>query len=123
MHIKDIETLADFKQEVAKAVGHKYTIEYSWTTGGTTGGSCWDEGETRNYPRQPEDEPEDESLTQILETVAPEITFLQYKKLEKEGLWDVKENYYNEYYGNSREETTKTLKLEVLFERLKEMFK
>lgn len=120
MHIKTIKTLTEFKEAVAEALGHKYPIQYSWITGGYAGGSCWDTGPSQNYPREVEQEPEDESLTKIIEAIAPEITFLQYKKIDTEGLWDIEDQCTNEYYGNSRESTTKTLRLDVLFERLRE---
>jgi hypothetical protein len=119
MHIKTIKTVTEFKEAVAEVLGHKYPIQYSWVTGGYAGGSCWDTGPSQNYPREVEQEPEDESLTKLLKLLRLKLRFFNIK-IDTEGLWHIKDECTNEYYGNSRESTTKTLRLDVLFERLKE---
>lgn len=119
--IQDIQNLKEFIETLSEIFGYEIesdSISYNWTTGGYTGGSCWG-GE--HYPRTVEDEPEDGQLEKILNNVYPQLTFLQFKRLEKEGLWTVQEKNQREYYGNNTETTTKTLNLDVLFERLKEM--
>lgn len=68
-----------------------------WETGGMTGGSCWGT-EAHSYS---EDVPKNrfEVLDIVLKTVAPSITYLQYKDIEK--LWHDNNDSQHEYYGNS----------------------
>jgi len=54
-------------------------IELDWVTGGITGGSCW--GGEADQPIESEKEPDFSELDLILEEFAPNITYLQYKKL------------------------------------------
>lgn len=69
-----------------------------YETGGVSGGSCWDSSNPQRYVNEP---PEDrfKVLDLVLEKLKPNITYLQYKKIEKM----VKNNEETEtkYYGNS----------------------
>jgi hypothetical protein len=79
--------------------------------GGKEGGDCWG-GEPEHYTRNEEQEFKD--LMKILESIAPKITFLQYKKLAK--LIYSYERIEYEYYGNYTEYRIEYIKLEELFE-------
>lgn len=89
-----------------------------WTTGGISGGSCWDEGESRHSAWTSDDpEPEFEDLNKILENICPALSFMQYNALLKKVI--VCSSYTeSEYYGNSTNHSTKTVNLKTLFEEL-----
>lgn len=87
-----------------------------WTIGGMTGGNCWG---NKPYPIDCEEEPEFTSLDKLLFEVCPNIGFMQYKMLlqsietcEREDL---------EYYGNYTKIKLKVIKIEDLYNKLKEM--
>jgi hypothetical protein len=93
----------------------------SWSGGGTTGGSCWDNSNSEDvhhgYPG--ESEVDNTSLDALLLAIAPDIKFLQYKKIEQ---LVERDNYSeNEYYGNSSITCYKTINLKVLYDKLVEM--
>lgn len=69
-----------------------------YETGGYSGGSCWDDSDPQPYTEEP---PKDrfKVLELVLEKLKPNITFLQYKKIESM-IHDNEETEY-EYYGNS----------------------
>lgn len=93
-------------------------LEVRWTTGGVSGGSCWDSSNPRSYVSS--EIPEElNSIDIILEKLNPEITFIQYKRLTA-GL--VKSDSYsqNEYYGNSTNYAVKRVDLKELYEALLE---
>lgn len=94
-------------------------IQTTWVTGGMEGGSCWD---TPLRRISPEEEPEDEFLVTVLEKFAPSITFLQFKRLTKDDLYERYETTEREYYGNYTETSHRDLDLEVLFTRLKAFY-
>jgi hypothetical protein len=88
-----------------------------WTTGGTSGGSCWDDGEHDNhYSREGEPQPDWDDLHKILEHLTPLLPFLQYKKLMKL----VRKDSYteNEYYGNSTTYAVHLMEIKPLYEFL-----
>ncbi len=113
----------EFKSKVAEILEYSNvdimddTFTISWITGGRTGGSCWDEGEPEYREISADPEPEFEYLDTILENLYPSITYLQFKKLEKEC---VKSEKYeqSEYYGNYYYGMNKTLDLKVLYKFL-----
>ena len=90
-----------------------------WTTGGMSGGNCW--GDDANYSVTPEDEPEDEALDKILESVCPNLTFLQYRKLLKASVYDRDTDNQYEYYGNYTTYGTRKLCLDRVYTALKEI--
>lgn len=75
-------------------------IGIKWSTGGVSGGSCWDEGNRDpHYPTSGEPQPNFNSLDLILEVVCPKITYLEHKKLLRNVM--ITKNYCdNDYYGN-----------------------
>lgn len=68
-----------------------------YKTGGVSGGSCWGGENYRYY----EDAPNDRMrvLDIILKKIFPNITFLQFREIEK--LIHADDNFEDEYYGNS----------------------
>jgi hypothetical protein len=97
-------------------------ISVVWSTGGVSGGSCWDTGDDV-YNAYVNDEVEYDSefvdLDCVLNAAAADITFIRYKslcrKLIKHSSWTS-----NEYYGNSTNYSSKVILLKELFDWLKE---
>ena len=111
---------ADFDIHVLNVTGAKAippVLRISWATGGASGGNCW--GDEASYFSNSEDEPEFEELDKLLLLVAPSITFLQYKLISK--LISTEETTEYEYYGNYTEYKTKEIKINDLWNALKEM--
>lgn len=79
--------------------------------GGITGGSCW--GGEPNEPRNADREEDFAGLTAVLEALCPSISFLKYRKLEKD-LVKI-ESTSNDYYGNYSNYSEKFLYLEDLY--------
>lgn len=74
------------------------SISVSWTTGGTSGASCW--GGESIYPIRPDPPKELNELDIILEAVVPSLTFLQYKRITKNVV--INNTWSNsDYYGNT----------------------
>ena len=74
-----------------------YVIYMRWITGGVTGGSCWG-GELRHYEGDPE--PDFVALELVLNELKPNLTFLQYRKIERELIHTNEEGDRTDYYGN-----------------------
>lgn len=70
-----------------------------WATGGRCGGSCWNDGANENVT--PEPEQEIELLYKFLEENYPELSFINFRKLEK--FIRTYEYCNSEYYGNYTE--------------------
>jgi hypothetical protein len=132
MHIKEIETLEDFEKNIYKIEDDEYRkgneaflINKKWTIGGIGGGSCWDDGDhDPHYELSEQDEPEDNTIEIILKNIFPEISLNSF--LEKNELWqfwDEDTDLDCDYYGNYTRFRLKTLKLDILFEKMKEMVK
>lgn len=90
-----------------------------YETGGYSGGSCWDYSDPRPYTEEP---PRDrfKVLELVLEKLKPDITFLQYKKIE-EMIHSNEETEY-EYYGNSTDWKVEYIilsELEVFLDNIK----
>lgn len=79
-----------------------------WSTGGMSGGNCWDDSGPRGYSSD-EPEPEFTELDLILEKCIPNITYLQYKKLATK--IDFSSYTKDEYYGNCVNYSVKTIRL------------
>jgi len=92
-------------------------LERTWRIGGMEGGDCW--GNNADQPVSAEPEPEDDSLDQILEIVHPDCTFMEYRKLQREGLYSYSTDSCWEYYGNYTEYQKRQLNLSALYEGLK----
>lgn len=78
---------------------YRFPLSVEWTTGGAEGGNCWgDEArEFRNY----DEEPEFNSLTDILQEFCPNITLKEFKMIENDGKVLTHRSWTDsEYYGN-----------------------
>lgn len=92
----------------------KYMYSESWSGGGTWG-NCWgDEGTI--YGEDPNDFIE---FDNFLESIYPNITFLQYKKIRKECV-DVETSYESDYYGGKETIHRWRCDMEKLYELLKD---
>ena len=94
-------------------------IRWSWVTGGVSGGSCWDTGDSDPHSSfRGDPEPDNDSFDKILELVDPTISFLQYRQIQRAC---VEHGTYsqNEYYGNHTDYAFKNLNLRKLYEALK----
>ncbi len=84
-------------------------------TGGVSGGSCWDSSNPQPYHLE---EPKDKMkvLDLVLTELCPNISYLQYKKVEKliQETW--KTEY--EYYGNSTDFDIQYIVLSDLYKLL-----
>ncbi len=88
-----------------------------WSTGGTTGASCWG-GSSDSFVEG--DAPEElKSLGKILERLCPSMTFIQYMNLSNE-LIKTNTRGSSDYYGNTSHYASKTVDLRELFDYLKE---
>lgn len=111
------DTFEDFEKAVLAQHG-EYALRDQWTTGGRTGGSCWDDGNPTYYSRDAEDEPDEEVLDEIIDDAFPDLTFREYRKLQKAGVYDVRNHSESEYYGNYTDYKVRTLDLSKLYKAL-----
>lgn len=89
-------------------------LEY-WRIGGITGGNCW--GDEANESVSADDEPDYAGLDELLLEIAPNTTFLQYKKmLSAEQTYEYTEY---EYYGNRYYYKVKYIRIKDLYDILK----
>lgn len=89
-----------------------------WSTGGVSGGSCWDNSNPQPYTNN--DKPKElQILDAILENICPSISFLQYKNLVN-SLIKYDSRTESEYYGNSTDYTSQMVVLRELYNYLKE---
>ena len=69
----------------------------SWSTGGASGGNCWNDNEPVAYTS--DEEPRQlEGLDAILEKLAPTMTWFAYRRIQKQ-IETLSHQEY-EYYGN-----------------------
>ncbi len=93
-------------------------IQVSWTTGGESGGSCWDSGESVHHPVSTDREPEFTELDLVLEKVYPDLSFLGYKEVIRE-LVHYTDYTRDEYYGNYYIYGVKYVNLQELYDFLR----
>ncbi len=84
----------------------------SWCTGG-----CWNDCWGGSSPASPEDPYPFTELTELLEKVAPNLTFLQYKRIEQECV-STETHYERDYYGGGVSRCQWVCNLEKLYEIL-----
>lgn len=73
-------------------------IGFCTRTGGHSGGSCF--GGEPSYEKENDPEMDNDYLDKILEVIAPDVTYLTYRKIEKNIL--IRTEYTkHEYYGNN----------------------
>ena len=90
-----------FKEPYGIPVHIKEPVVYCrYTTGGYSGGSCWDDSAPQPYI---EDVPKDrfKVLDLTLQVLFPDIKYLQYKEIEE--LMHDNEETEREYYGNCKD--------------------
>lgn len=113
MSVKNKYLVAD---EIEKSFGKKVSdIKKEWKVGVVhyNGGSWGGRDEAVGY--EPEIEPEDPILfIELLEYLKPNMTFLQFKKIESEGIWNCR--VYEDTTGEFHAE--KTLDLVRLLESI-----
>ena len=86
----------------------------SWCTGG-----CWNDCWGGSSPVTPEDPYEFTELEELLEQIAPNITFLQFKRIQRECV-STHTSYESDYYGGGVHRCQWTCDLEKLYEILHE---
>lgn len=121
MNVKKIKDVND----LIAAVRHIHDIDqspviYKWVIGGIAGGH---EGYSDDqYTIEDEGDPESEIFGEILEEVAPTINNSQYQNLISPGLWSEKKGTDFGKYGDYEDYIEKTLNVDILFERLTEIY-
>ena len=98
---------SDFK----KLIGND-TFYSEISTGGMTGGNCWDNTEAYSYTS--ENKHEWDELDGFLETLT--VSFMVYKRIMKRVRTD--STYQNEYYGNSTNYEINFIHLEDIYAEL-----
>ena len=103
----------EFLQEVRGAgldFGKGETLSIEWTTGGDRGSDCYG----KDYGQfDAEPEPDFHALHIAMEKVAPAITYLQMRRLERE-LVGYKHRTHDDYYGVHEDISTKFVLLKEL---------
>lgn len=102
------------KYSYSREEENKDVILVKWSSGGYSGGSCWG-GNAERYTSD-EKEP-DLPIDDILEKIAPEITFLKFRKLNKEIDYYMSSLEYtqDDYYGNSTDYKVKFILISSLY--------
>ena len=95
-------------------------IQYKWVIGGISGGN--ENYSDDQHEIEDEGDPESEVFGEIVELLAPTINAAQYKQLTEQGLWAEKKGTDFGKYGDYENYIEKTLKVDVLFERLTEIY-
>lgn len=86
-----------------------------WCTGGTAG-DCW--GGMSSV--SPDETPDFTALDELLEKVAPQLTFLQYKKIKRECV-SIEESSESDYYAGVTHHQRWVCDLKKMYELLEEM--
>jgi len=89
----------------------RMVVYQMWETGGISGGSCWENSNPQHYSNS-EPVPEWTALDEVLEILAPSLTFLQFRKISKL-IHSTSESQW-EYYGNQTDYGIKYIVLEEL---------
>lgn len=109
------------KEKVDKKDYPTEALYFSCYKGGISGGSCWDEGDSDpHYYSSSNEKISYESLDNLLEELCPDISFLQYRKIQAL-MTDVDIWTECEYYGNTSDYEFQTLPLKPLYELLVEL--
>lgn len=98
----------------------KSPIQYKWVTGGV-GGSHADYSDDQ-FEIEDEGDPESEVFGEIVEFIAPTINAAQYNQLTAQGLWFEKKGTDFGKYGDYADYIERTLNVDILFERLTEIY-
>ena len=93
-------------------------IYMRWETGGVSGGSCWDYSDPQPYETEG-GEPSFKVLDLVLKELSPNISYLNFKGIEK--LINSSEDTDWEYYGNRTDFEVKYIVLSELISYLKNL--
>ncbi len=115
----DYPYMATYGKDAHKKNMAKPRLEVTWTTGGGTGGNCYDNATPESYPVDAEEEPEFQDLDRMLEQICPGITYLQYRKLGP--LMKSEDHREHQYYGNYYDRRTKFVEALDLYGKLVEL--
>ena len=88
-----------------------------WTSGGSSGASCWG---TESYSITPDPPEELKSLDFVLGEVCPDITFLEYRQLRSKLLKRDTCSDTSDYYGNYTVYAYELVDLKELYDYLLE---
>ena len=92
-------------------------IYMRWETGGTSGGSCWENSNPQHYKSE-KGKPKFECVDLVLKELMPNISFLQFREIEK--LIQSSQKTDCEYYGNSTDFEIEFIVLSELISKLEE---
>lgn len=91
-------------------------IYMRWETGGVSGGSCWESSNPQSYTSN-KGKPKFECVDLVLKELFPNISFLQFREIEK--LIQSSQKTEWEYYGNSTDFEIEFIVLSELISKLK----
>lgn len=93
----------------------RLVIYMRYETGGVSGGSCWDDSDPQPYSNS-DDNKDFIALDVFLTQICPNITFLQFREIERL----IHSNYKTkwEYYGNQTNYEIKYIVIEEIFKYL-----
>ena len=125
--IKDLNKKAKYNEGIFIQPNHipvdvKGLVIYKRVhVGGYTGGNCWNDTEPYyvHYDETDEDIDSFDILFTVLEKIVPNITLLNFKKVEKLIHSDVETE--REYYGNTNDYRVKYVILEELYKLLEKL--
>lgn len=90
-------------------------IFVKYSTGGVSGGSCWDSSDPQPYYEKHVDD-EFKDFYKVLEEFAPNMTYIEVKRLESRIKID--DWTETEYYGNSTDYTVKRIGVKEIYDYL-----
>lgn len=94
---RDFEFFYDEEKSLIDLLNSGY-IGFAVRTGGNSGGNCW--GGEASYEAESNVNLYNDYLDKVLEIIAPEVTYLTYRKIEKSIIHNM-EYTKHEYYGNN----------------------
>lgn len=118
------KTLDDIDEKLFTHSGKKMVPRYDFicqyfSVGGVSGGSCWETSNPQPYRDDSERPNVFAALDNVLENVCPQITFLQYRKIEP--LIQKFEATEYEYYDNRTDYEVWVVNLRSLYDKLLEI--
>lgn len=111
-----VERFYDNKEALDNFLPHNY-IGFCVRTGGHSGGSCF--GDEASYEKADNINLDSDYLDKVLEVIAPDVSYLTYRKIEKQIIFQTEHIEY-EYYGNNDIYFVQLIPIQPLLEMLKE---
>lgn len=112
-----LDSLYRYAREKPKTKDKEPILVQYWSTGGVSGGSCWDSSDPQPYTSNEGPPLAFESLDKLLMAVCPTISFLQYRVLSGKVIESGEETEY-EYYGNCTCYAYQLVRVKRLYEEL-----